>query len=288
MGTGCCCKYPEVERTVKIELDQQLVKNLFQTDREFDTGMETQRVLFSQYRFFESINTEQSYIQITELNQNTHHEEQNDQEMVNVINLECSDGVYTGQIFENKRNGKGKLIIKESIIYSGHWKDDKPNGKGRLKYSADHYYEGGFRKGLFHGFGIYYKSGSFYKGYWRKGFKHGEGSEEIDDFVYKGLYKKGKKHGLGVMKSSKGIFEGTFYKGDFIEGTFTTNMGIVTKGTWSDGKLVDCIIYSKNDYYSNIELSEGLEKGKINLADGKEIPINILETSSKRQMIVSP
>ncbi|OMJ76348.1 hypothetical protein SteCoe_24290 [Stentor coeruleus] len=291
MGAGCCCKYSEAERTVKIEPDQLLITNRFQSDLELDTGamgIETQRVLFNQYKFFKIINTEASHMQITELSQNTLREEQSNKKIVDVTNLECSDGVYTGQMIEDKRNGKGKLVMKEAIVYSGSWKDNKPNGEGYLKYSEDHFYEGEFRKGLFHGFGTYYKLGSFYKGFWRKGLKHGEGTEEIDDFVYKGNFKKGKKHGFGVMNSNKGVFEGTFHKGYFIEGTFTTNMGIVTKGKWSDGKLVDCVIYSKDSYYSNIELSEGLEKGKIHLIDGKEIPINILESSTKRQMIISP
>jgi len=37
---------------------------------------------------------------------------------------------YIGDFLDNKRSGKGKLIIKNGDIYDGDWLDDKIQGIG--------------------------------------------------------------------------------------------------------------------------------------------------------------
>ncbi|OMJ90294.1 hypothetical protein SteCoe_7313 [Stentor coeruleus] len=203
-----------------------------------------------------------------------------------VENFKCSEGVYTGEIIEGKRSGQGNLTTADKIIYSGSWENDKPEGKGKLTYSANHYFEGDFKNGHYHGYGFYQKADSSYLGYWENGLQHGKGTEKIEDFLYEGDFYNGKKHGNGMMKISKGTYEGKFANNTFIEGTFISNEGIVTKGSWSDGKLKDCTIYPNKEFYMNLNIFEGFSKGKILLTDGREFPVSFLDDNSKMQMIL--
>lgn len=203
-----------------------------------------------------------------------------------VENFKCSEGVYTGEMKEGKRSGQGNLTIAEKITYSGSWENDKPEGKGKLVYSTNHYYEGEFKNGHYHGYGVYQKADASYSGYWENGFHHGKGTEKIEDFLYEGDFYYGKKHGNGIMNISKGTYEGTFANNTFIEGTFTSNEGIVTKGSWSNGKLKVCTIYPNKEFYMNLNIFEGFSKGKILLADGREFPVSFLDENSKMQMVL--
>lgn len=56
--------------------------------------------------------------------------------------------VYEGEWAENKRNGKGKLTVKNEYTYEGDWKLDAKAGVGALTRTDGTVYEGCVRFGV--------------------------------------------------------------------------------------------------------------------------------------------
>lgn len=52
--------------------------------------------------------------------------------------------MYTGNIENEKRNGKGCMHYADGDIYIGIWIDDFPEGKGIMIYEDQSRYEGEF------------------------------------------------------------------------------------------------------------------------------------------------
>lgn len=88
---------------------------------------------------------------------------------------------YTGDWYENKKEGKGIFFYKDGGCYDGNWKNSKRHGKGLMIYSSGDIYEGNWLNDLRHGYGIMEynypesKKGHKYYGYWSKGLKEGQG-----------------------------------------------------------------------------------------------------------------
>lgn len=88
---------------------------------------------------------------------------------------------YTGDWFENKKEGKGIFFYKDGGCYDGNWKNSKRHGKGLMIYSNGDIYEGNWLNDLRHGYGIMEyafpedKKGHKYYGYWSNGLKEGQG-----------------------------------------------------------------------------------------------------------------
>jgi hypothetical protein len=68
--------------------------------------------------------------------------------------IKFEDGsVYSGEISNNKMSGYGNLKYATGEYYEGRWKQNHMSGLGQ--YTGDNYvYEGQFKYGLWHGFGI--------------------------------------------------------------------------------------------------------------------------------------
>lgn len=95
---------------------------------------------------------------------------------VNTINYE--DGsVYTGEIVNGKKHGKGKLYLSDTLYYDGNFVNDMYEGQGKLLLEHDMIYEGSFSKGLRNGYGIQYNTEKtyVYNGDWKEGNKDGNG-----------------------------------------------------------------------------------------------------------------
>lgn len=78
---------------------------------------------------------------------------------------EMLDGVYEGEVQNNKKNGKGKFTWKDGATYNGEWKNDNINGEGTLTINADETYTGNFVNGKKSGKGVYtFANGDKYEG----------------------------------------------------------------------------------------------------------------------------
>lgn len=98
---------------------------------------------------------------------------------------------------------EGQGCEKSTVSHStseGYWISGSLNGKGRVT-DLDGVYEGQFRHGTRHGYGIHRKAdGSSYIGFWDSGNFHGYGiHKERDGKKYEGLWEHG-KHRDGRQK----------------------------------------------------------------------------------------
>ena len=83
-------------------------------------------------------------------NNNNNNQENNDSLLNNQIkyveNLRIQNAVYTGELLNGKRHGKGVQIWDDGAKYEGEWENDKSNGYGTF----------------------YHTDGDIYQGYWKK------------------------------------------------------------------------------------------------------------------------
>lgn len=89
--------------------------------------------------------------------------------------------LFTGDWFENKKEGKGIFFYNDGGCYDGEWKNSKRHGKGLMIYSNGDTYEGYWLDDLKDGYGVIEyenpeeKRGNKYYGYWSKDLKEGQG-----------------------------------------------------------------------------------------------------------------
>ena len=115
----------------------------------------------------------------------------------NIITKEYENGLYQGEMKNDKREGRGMMYYNSGDKYEGEYKDDKKNGKGI--YISDGYkYKGEFKNGLRDGRGvILYKTGDKYDGEWSKDQYNGRGKYFFKDgSKYDGSWKNNKFHCL--------------------------------------------------------------------------------------------
>ena len=160
---------------------------------------------------------------------------------------------YEG-IWEDKFTGKGIIYYADENVYEGEWGEKlrQPNGEGKMTYtSMNASYEGGWKNGLKHGYGIlYFGDEKSYEGEWLDDKKNGKGSIIYDNGdVYDGEWKKDNIYGKGTFTSDKGniVYKGIWKNEQDGQGTieYITNfMGQqqmdIYEGTWKklikDGK----------------------------------------------------
>ena len=84
----------------------------------------------------------------------------------NLPSKEYENGLYQGELVNDKREGKGVMFYNCGDKYEGEYKNDQKNGKG-IYISEGYKYEGDFKDGLREGKGIIiYKTGDKYDGEW--------------------------------------------------------------------------------------------------------------------------
>ena len=202
-------------------------------------------------------------------------------EIYNKINAENYEIIYPngdkyiGEMKDNLRNGKGKMLFNnndERRLYEGQWKNDLFDGEGKLIWKTGNYYDGDWKKGIKDGKGKFHKTPrETYNGDWKNDKKDGKGIIYYSDGnMYEGDWKNDKMEG-------KGIF--TFNNFDRFEGEIKDNLrtGILyqNNGDKCIGKFVDDLFEGKGViFYSNGEVemaiySKGKKKGKYAIIDKK-------------------
>ena len=91
-----------------------------------------------------------------------------------VETIRYGDGcVYTGQVVNGKRNGRGTMTWPNGDVYEGDWRDGKRTGKGKYTWGKDSkwagdVYEGDFVEDKRNGTGTYtYANGRVKSGRWK-------------------------------------------------------------------------------------------------------------------------
>ncbi len=130
---------------------------------------------------------------------------------------------YEGEWKNNRRDGKGKLIINKNgktKKYSGQFINGKLNGKGILETDIAKYF-GIFKNNRLNGQGVYEnQNGEKYIGGFQNFKFDGKGTYTFKDkSLYIGDFKSGKLHGRGRLFNSKHkvIKSGKWREGEFKE-----------------------------------------------------------------------
>ena len=137
-----------------------------------------------------------------------------------VETIRYDDGsVYTGQVVNGKRNGKGTMTWPSGDVYEGDLVDNKRHGRGKYTWPSGNVYEGDYLNGKRTGKGKFtWASGNVYEG----------------DFINGKITGKGKKTWV-----NGDIYEGDFMDGKFNgTGTYTYADGRVQSGSWKDDKFL--------------------------------------------------
>ena len=121
--------------------------------------------------------------------------------------------IYCGDFINDLFDGKGKEI-NDLYEYEGEFKEGKKNGKGKIIYKdTGDWYEGYFLENNFNGEGHYYwkKNGYEYIGNYVDGIIKGKGVYKYGDkATYKGEFKNGVKEGLGEWNTKNNKIIGNF------------------------------------------------------------------------------
>ena len=88
-----------------------------------------------------------------------------------------TDGIYRGDIKNNKRDGYGEFEYFNGYLYLGEWKEDKRDGEHGILYNNKiMIYNGQWKDDMKNGNGILYKEGKEkYNGEWKNDKYHGKG-----------------------------------------------------------------------------------------------------------------
>lgn len=129
--------------------------------------------------------------------------------------------------------------------YIGEYANDKRDGKGKLILMNQSTYEGDFKNGLFHGQGVLKSNKFIYKGQFVNGKREGFGHNEdlIKHVIYDGEYKDDYCEGKGIEKYS----DGSMYKGKFKKGMKNGKGTLIIKNDITKEKNDKEIIINENN-----------------------------------------
>ena len=132
---------------------------------------------------------------------------------------------YKGEFNKDNKSvmeGLGYIEFEDKSLYRGFVKNKTMNGKGRMSYKNGMVYQGEWKDGKAHGFGVLVdpNENSIYEGEWANDYQDGHGTMKWNsvnegESEYIGDFKQGKKTGKG--KYTQG---GNVYEGDFVDGQF--------------------------------------------------------------------
>jgi len=172
--------------------------------------------------------------------------------------------IYIGQWASNQRNGVGTTFYINGEKLEGNWENDMFNGLGSITDNLGRKYEGNFKNGKESGEGtLTNPDGSKMKGMWTEGKFTGFGTDIYSNGnKYVGDLVNGVKYGRGKYYFKNGAFYDGEWNDYFVEGTYTSENGVVSKGKFNkDNKLVEGKkTWPDGDYYEGIwnETEEGL------------------------------
>ncbi len=143
-------------------------------------------------------------------------------------------------------------------IYSGQCFGGKAQGRGEVRYDAGDRYEGEFLNGIKSGFGKYaWSNGNRYEGQFLNGDRTGRGTFTWrNGDRYEGQFLNGDQTGRGTLTWRNGArHEGEFLNGrQHGQGTFTERGGERQVGYFRDGKFWDGVRYPDNPSRSVCEV----------------------------------
>ncbi|OMJ83419.1 hypothetical protein SteCoe_15637 [Stentor coeruleus] len=185
------------------------------------------------------------------------------------------DGLYTGQMQNEKKHGLGELTIYPSSYYYGYFSNGLFEGLGILT-TSDSTYEGNFLKGKKSGYGSLTSKKTSYTGHFSEDLYQGQGTEIWhNNCKYTGDFVIGKKHGKGRCEFANGdIYEGEFFNSKFSgTGTFYWQSGKKYAGQWKDGLMHgDGHVYWANGNFFKGSFNQGKKQGHGMLyKDGKTV-----------------
>ena len=184
--------------------------------------------------------------------------------------------IYTGEHYNKKPNGEGKLISPSgtSTSFIGQWKDGLPhglgleiygnnkgkfqgeyingvkNGYGKIFFEDGSIFEGDFKNNDINGFGILiWPDNKKYEGNWRNNKMNGKGKMTWENgMIYEGEYLNNKKHGFGVFvwPDNKKIYCGYWNNGKMNGKGMMLKKNKKINGIWDNGKLLN----ENNENYS--------------------------------------
>lgn len=129
----------------------------------------------------------------------------NPEKQVVVIKYENGD-VYEGQVDKNgKRNGYGKLLVKNKYAYEGEFEDDQEHGQGKFVYENGNTYEGSVKGGKRIGWGkLTAKDKYTYLGEFKDDHANGWGELTTIEYSYAGQMKDYTPDGVGKVTLENG------------------------------------------------------------------------------------
>ena len=135
---------------------------------------------------------------------------------------EIFDGYkYIGEFSDDKKNGQGKIILKNNDVYKGAFINDKFNGNGIYTWhEINKEYNGNFVDGKMHGIGILkWRGCMYYKGGFNNGIKDGKAE-------------------FGYINGNKFFFD---FKNDLpsYKGYMQDINNILSEVIYSQGKIID-------------------------------------------------
>ena len=126
---------------------------------------------------------------------------------------------YTGNFYQDKKNGDGKIIYKDSKeIYVGNFINNALTGKGLYTWANGDNYTGDFINGKMHGTGEYlWPEGGKYVGEYINNIKAGKGIFHwTNGRIYEGEFAKGKPHGKGIINQNNKFYNVEFNDGKLV------------------------------------------------------------------------
>lgn len=191
----------------------------------------------------------------------------------NYVTKEYGNGIYVGEIENDKMNGHGKLSMTNGDIYEGEWKDDtliKGTITNHLSNGMYIYESEEFIDDKMNGkstLTIRYNNGdvSILSGTAQNGVISGKGtlsitSSEGYSSVYEGVLTDGVPDGEGVKTTSYDNGTSTEENGVFID-------GIITKGEITDTLSNGVYIYESEDFINGLMNGESTRTIRYNSGD---------------------
>lgn len=153
---------------------------------------------------------------------------------------------YFGELKDNKRNGKGRTVMKNgSTAYDGGYRDDKRDGFGVYYYKTGKIcYAGDWKDNKRNGVGVAYQASdrSMLVGAWEDNCPVGMGAsfDNNGNLVFAGRWESGTKEGVGLTYNPKnGSVFVSRWENDVLSdrGTkFDCNGNLIYNGHWKKGK----------------------------------------------------
>lgn len=175
--------------------------------------------------------------------------------------IQFNEGKYEGNIKNNKRYGKGKLIYNNRSIYEGNWKDDKKDGYGKMTFRSGDIYEGNWKNNKLHGKGKRtLMSGKIFYEFWNQG--------EI--IKYKAIFPSGEIVESSYDKYKLTLPDGTIFEEGVqeelitISGRFKATYpdGSIYKGKFKNGKRQGWFKVYKNNTVNDVYFVNDIETEK--------------------------